>query len=88
MTYIEFTALAAQGGILSLAWSMLLEFFAASPPAIIFDNLKMAVINGSVRDACFHPEFLALCGHFSYIRSPANSVIPNQKESLSRRCAA
>lgn len=39
-----------------------LEFFGGSPRAIIFDNLKAAVINGSGRAACFHPEFLALCG--------------------------
>ena len=31
---------------------------------IIFDNLKAAVLNGSGREACLHPEFLALCGHF------------------------
>jgi transposase len=41
-----------------------LEFFGASPRAVIVDNLKTAVINGSGRAACFHPEFLALCGHF------------------------
>jgi transposase len=41
-----------------------LEFFAGSPRAIIVDNLKAAVTNGSGRAACFHPEFLALCGHF------------------------
>jgi transposase len=41
-----------------------LEFFGASPRALIFDNLKTAVINGSGRAACFHPEFLALCGHY------------------------
>jgi transposase len=41
-----------------------LEFFTASPRAVIVDNLKAAVINGSGRAACFHPEFLALCGHF------------------------
>ena len=29
---------------------------------MIFDNLKAAVLNGSGRTACFHPEFLALCG--------------------------
>ena len=39
-----------------------LEFFGGSPRSIIFDNLKAAVINGSGRAACFHPEFLALCG--------------------------
>jgi transposase len=39
-----------------------LEFFGGSPRAVIFDNLKAAVLNGSGRAACFHPEFLALCG--------------------------
>jgi transposase len=41
-----------------------LEFFGASPRALIFDNLKAAVLNGSGREACLHPEFLALCGYF------------------------
>ena len=41
-----------------------LEFFGASPHAIIFDNLKAAVINGSGRRVRLHPEFLALCGHY------------------------
>jgi transposase len=41
-----------------------LEFFGGSPRALIVDNLKAAVQNGSGRSACFHPEFLALCGHF------------------------
>lgn len=41
-----------------------LEFYSGSPRKIIFDNLKAAVISGSGRYACLHPEFLALCGHF------------------------
>jgi transposase len=41
-----------------------LEFFGGSPRCLIFDNLKAAVLNGSGRHACFHPEFLALCGYF------------------------
>ena len=41
-----------------------LNFFGGSPRAIIFDNLKAGVLNGSGRSACFHPEFLALCGYF------------------------
>jgi len=41
-----------------------LRFFGGSPRAIIFDNLKAAVINGSGREACFNTDFLALCGHF------------------------
>ena len=39
-----------------------LEFFGGSPRALIVVNLKAAVLNGSGRAACFHPEFLALCG--------------------------
>jgi len=41
-----------------------LEFFGGSPRKIIFDNLKAAVISGSGKHACLHPEFLELCGHF------------------------
>jgi transposase len=41
-----------------------LTFFGGSPRQLIFDNVKAAVLNGSGRSACFHPEFLALCGYF------------------------
>jgi transposase len=41
-----------------------LTFFGGSPRNLIFDNLKAAVRNGAGRHACFHPEFLALCGSF------------------------
>ena len=41
-----------------------LTFFGGSPRNVIFDNLKAAVLNGSGRNAHFHPEFLGLCGYF------------------------
>lgn len=41
-----------------------LQFFGGSPRQVIVDNLKAAVLNGFGKYACFHPEFLALCGHF------------------------
>ena len=63
MTYIEFT-LSQRKAEFYRCLVHALEFFGASPRAIIFDNLKAAVINGSGRAACFHPEFLALCGHY------------------------
>jgi transposase len=63
MTYIEFT-LSQRKAEFYRCLVHALEFFGASPRAIIFDNLKTAVINGSGRAACFHPEFLALCGHY------------------------
>ena len=56
-------ALAAQGRVLPRPGQRP-EFFGGSPRALIFDNLKAAVLNGSGRAACFHPEFLALCGYF------------------------
>src|ERR1700722_10501712 len=61
MIYIEFT-LSQRKAEFYRGIVHALEFFGGSPRAIIFDNLKAAVLNGSGRDACLHPEFLALCG--------------------------
>jgi transposase len=63
MTYIEFT-LSQRKAEFYRCLVHALEFFGASPRALIVDNLKAAVINGSGRAACFHPEFLALCGYY------------------------
>jgi transposase len=40
------------------------RIFGVSPRAIIVDNLKIAVINGSGRAVCFHFEFLVLYSHY------------------------
>ena len=63
LCYIEFT-LSQRKAEFYRAIVHALKFFAGSPRRIIFDNLKAAVVNGSGRNACLHPEFLALCGHF------------------------
>jgi transposase len=63
MCYIEFT-LSQRKAEFYRAIVHALEFFEGSPRRIIFDNLRAAVVNGSGRNACLHPEFLALCGHF------------------------
>lgn len=63
MLYIEFT-LSQRKAEFYRALVNALTFFGGSPRAVIFDNLKAAVLNGSGRHACFHPEFLALCGYF------------------------
>jgi transposase len=63
MIYIEFT-LSQRKAEFYRSLVHALEFFGGSPRSIIFDNLKAAVINGSGRAACLHPEFLALCGHY------------------------
>ena len=61
LMYIEFT-LSQRKAEFYRAIVHALEFFGGSPRAVIVDNLKAAVLNGSGRAACFHPEFLALCG--------------------------
>ena len=63
MLYIEFT-LSQRKAEFYRGLVNALTFFGGSPRAVIFDNLKAAVLNGSGRHACLHPEFLALCGHF------------------------
>jgi transposase len=63
LTFIEF-ALSQRKAEFYRSLVHALEFFGGSPRAVIFDNLKTAVLNGSGRAACFHPEFLALCGYF------------------------
>ncbi|MGH8162909.1 MAG: IS21 family transposase, partial [Rhodanobacteraceae bacterium] len=63
LTYIEFALSQHKAEFYRLLVNAL-TFFGGSPRAIIFDNLKAAVLNGSGRQACFHPDFLALCGYF------------------------
>lgn len=63
LLYIEFT-LSQRKAEFYRALVNALTFFGGSPRSLIFDNLKAAVLNGSGRSACFHPEFLALCGYF------------------------
>ncbi len=63
LCYLEFT-LSQRKAEFYRAIVNALTFFGGSPRRIIFDNLKAAVLNGSGRHACLHPEFLALCGHF------------------------
>ncbi len=65
MTYIEFTlSQRRKAEFLSQPRACPGVLWGQPSRAIIFDNLKTAVINGSGRAACFHPEFLALCGHY------------------------
>ena len=46
---------------------------------MIFDNLKAAVLNGSGRTACFHPEFLAFCGYYCLQPIPCERRDPESK---------
>lgn len=58
-----------------------LQFFQGSPRKLIVDDLKAAVLNGSGRYACFHPDFLALCGPSAWSRSPARHATRNPEGS-------
>jgi transposase len=63
LLYIEFT-LSQRKAEFYRGLVNALTFFGGSPRNLIVDNLKAAVLNGSGRSACHHPEFLALCGYF------------------------
>jgi transposase len=63
LVYIEFT-LSQRKAEFYRGLVNALNFFGGSPRNLIFDNLKAAVLNGSGRSACLHPEFLALCGYY------------------------
>jgi transposase len=56
-----------------------LTFYGGSPKKVIFDNLKAAVVNGSGRHACLHPEFAALCGYFCMEPIACESRDPESK---------
>jgi len=63
LLYIEFTLSQRKAEFYRCVVNAL-TFFGGSPRQLIFDNLKAAVLNGSGRSACYHPELLALCGYF------------------------
>src|SRR5271170_525582 len=78
LVYIEFT-LSQRKAEFYRGLVNALTFFGGSPRHIIFDNLKAAVLNGSGRSACFHPEFLALCGYFCLQPVPCERCDPESK---------
>lgn len=78
LAYIEFT-LSQRKAEFYRGLVNALMFFGGSPRKVIFDNLKAAVLNGSGRSACFHPEFLALCGYFCMQPVPCARRDPESK---------
>ncbi len=62
LIYIEFTLSQAKA-MFYRAVVRALNFFGGCPAKVIVDNLKAAVLEGSGRNARFHPEFEALCGY-------------------------
>ena len=86
LVYIEFT-LAQRKAEFYRGLVNALTFFGGSPRNLIFDNLKAAVLNGSGRSACLHPEFLALCGYFCLQPIACAGATRNRKELWKARCA-
>jgi len=78
MIYIEFS-LSQRKAEFYRALVHALEFFGGSPRKVILDNLKAAVLSGSGRYACLHPEFLALCGYFCMEPIPCAARDPESK---------
>jgi len=78
LMFIEFT-LSQRKAEFYRALVNALTFFGGSPRNLIFDNLKSAVLNGSGRSACFHAEFLALCGYFCLQPVPCARRDPESK---------
>ncbi len=78
LCYIEF-CLAERKADFYRALVHALEFFGGIPRKLILDNLKAAVLNGSGRAACLHPEFLALCGHYYLEAVPCARRDPESK---------
>jgi transposase len=86
MLYIEFT-LSQRKAEFYRGLVNALTFFGGSPRHLIFDNLKAAVLNGSGRSACFHPEFLALCGYFCLQPIACAARDPESKGLVEGACA-
>jgi transposase len=63
MLYVEF-ALSQTRAVFLAGIVHAFEFFGGAVRRLVLDNLKPAVMRGSGRTAVFHPEFLALCGHY------------------------
>ena len=78
LSYIEFS-LAQRKADFYRALVHALQFIGGSPRKLIVDNLKAAVLNGSGRTACLHPEFLALCGHYCLEAVPCARRDPESK---------
>ena len=78
LCYIEFT-LSQHKAEFYRALVNALMFYGGSPKKVIFDNLKAAVVNGSGRHACLHPEFSALCGYFCMEPIACESRDPESK---------
>jgi transposase len=78
LCYLEFS-LAQRKADFYRALVHALEFIGGLPRKLIVDNLKAAVLNGSGRAACLHPEFLALCGHYCLEAVPCARRDPESK---------
>lgn len=61
------------------------EYFAGVPRAVLYDNLKSAVLERRHDAIHFHPRLLELCGHYHYAPRPCAPARGNEKGRVERQ---
>jgi transposase len=61
------------------------EYFQGVPRAILYDNLKSAVLERRGDAIRFHPRLLELCGHYHYAPRPVSPARGNEKGRVERQ---
>ena len=61
------------------------EFFGGVPRAVLYDNLKSAVLERRGQAIRFHPRLLELCGHYHFAPRPVAPARGNEKGRVERQ---
>lgn len=61
------------------------EYFGGVPRAVLYDNLKSAVLERRGEAIRFHPRLLELCGHYHYAPRPVGVARGNEKGRVERQ---
>ena len=61
------------------------EYFGAVPRAVLYDNLKSAVLERRGQAIRFHPRLLELCGHYHFAPRPVSPARGNEKGRVERQ---
>lgn len=61
------------------------EYFGGVPRAVLYDNLKSAVLERRGEAIRFHPRLLELCGHYHYAPRPVAVARGNEKGRVERQ---
>jgi transposase len=61
------------------------DYFAGVPRAVLYDNLKSAVLERRGEAIRFHPRLLELCGHYHFAPRPVAVARGNEKGRVERQ---